>query len=127
FFQAEDGIRDFHVTGVQTCALPIFFLVWSNYSWAQRVLTGKVTDGTEAIAGASVSVRGQAGGTSTDEQGNFSLTTDAGSGELVIRFLGFSPRTISFSAGSDLGTIVLTASDSQSLDEGVVLGRGVID
>src|SRR5690606_39821684 len=26
FFQAEDGIRDFHVTGVQTCALPIFKL-----------------------------------------------------------------------------------------------------
>src|SRR5690606_40379441 len=23
FFQAEDGIRVFHVTGVQTCALPI--------------------------------------------------------------------------------------------------------
>src|SRR5690606_11880999 len=23
-FQAEDGIRDFHVTGVQTCALPIY-------------------------------------------------------------------------------------------------------
>src|SRR5690606_40388108 len=23
FFQAEDGIRAFHVTGVQTCALPI--------------------------------------------------------------------------------------------------------
>src|SRR5690606_40796969 len=27
FFQAEDGIRDFHVTGVQTCALPIFPLL----------------------------------------------------------------------------------------------------
>src|SRR5690606_40627294 len=26
FFQAEDGIRDFHVTGVQTCALPIYLL-----------------------------------------------------------------------------------------------------
>src|SRR5690606_256148 len=26
FFQAEDGIRDFHVTGVQTCALPILML-----------------------------------------------------------------------------------------------------
>src|SRR5690625_6539343 len=25
FFQAEDGIRDGHVTGVQTCALPICF------------------------------------------------------------------------------------------------------
>src|SRR2546427_10119368 len=26
FFQAEDGIRDLTVTGVQTCALPIFAL-----------------------------------------------------------------------------------------------------
>src|SRR5262249_58728208 len=25
FFQAEDGIRDWSVTGVQTCALPISF------------------------------------------------------------------------------------------------------
>src|SRR5690606_40941218 len=30
FFQAEDGIRDFHVTGVQTCALPIFQHVHPN-------------------------------------------------------------------------------------------------
>src|SRR5690606_40987021 len=29
FFQAEDGIRDFHVTGVQTCALPISLAVSS--------------------------------------------------------------------------------------------------
>src|SRR5690625_298480 len=29
FFQAEDGIRDGHVTGVQTCALPIYgFTGW---------------------------------------------------------------------------------------------------
>src|SRR5204862_5500343 len=27
FFQAEDGIRDLYVTGVQTCALPIFSLL----------------------------------------------------------------------------------------------------
>src|SRR6266496_597235 len=26
FFQAEDGIRDLYVTGVQTCALPIWLL-----------------------------------------------------------------------------------------------------
>src|SRR3712207_6882613 len=26
FFQAEDGIRDIGVTGVQTCALPIFLV-----------------------------------------------------------------------------------------------------
>src|SRR5690606_41043999 len=30
FFQAEDGIRDFHVTGVQTCALPICILHQQN-------------------------------------------------------------------------------------------------
>ena len=30
FFQAEDGIRDHCVTGVQTCALPICFVVASN-------------------------------------------------------------------------------------------------
>src|SRR5688500_19523845 len=27
FFQAEDGIRDYKVTGVQTCALPILIVV----------------------------------------------------------------------------------------------------
>src|SRR5699024_11641053 len=27
FFQAEDGIRDRNVTGVQTCALPILFSI----------------------------------------------------------------------------------------------------
>src|SRR5258708_17178977 len=30
FFQAEDGIRDDLVTGVQTCALPIFGCVFSS-------------------------------------------------------------------------------------------------
>src|SRR5207253_6218392 len=54
FFQAEDGIRDGHVTGVQTCALPIFITlgspfsgdprqnnVWRLYEWIAR---HKVTD-----------------------------------------------------------------------------------
>ena len=30
FFQAEDGIRDTSVTGVQTCALPILQCHWTN-------------------------------------------------------------------------------------------------
>src|SRR2546421_5347040 len=35
FFQAEDGIRDLIVTGVQTCALPIYPGVWlSDRLWA---------------------------------------------------------------------------------------------
>src|SRR5258708_22355974 len=34
FFQAEDGIRDDLVTGVQTCALPISF--WNACRWRAR-------------------------------------------------------------------------------------------
>src|SRR5256885_6035355 len=30
FFQAEDGIRDYKVTGVQTCALPIWQRTWKR-------------------------------------------------------------------------------------------------
>src|SRR5256885_2786810 len=30
FFQAEDGIRDYKVTGVQTCALPIYLISLIN-------------------------------------------------------------------------------------------------
>src|SRR5439155_11346637 len=37
FFQAEDGIRDGHVTGVQTCALPIFIIWgWPTPGWGCR-------------------------------------------------------------------------------------------
>src|SRR2546430_3244619 len=32
FFQAEDGIRDLTVTGVQTCALPILSAPWTFVS-----------------------------------------------------------------------------------------------
>src|SRR5207302_6424959 len=34
--QAEDGIRDFHVTGVQTCALPISQLLYRSAVWTKR-------------------------------------------------------------------------------------------
>src|SRR5256885_1592748 len=35
FFQAEDGIRDYKVTGVQTCALPIS--TWTIPAWAPEL------------------------------------------------------------------------------------------
>src|SRR5690606_40375921 len=38
FFQAEDGIRYFHVTGVQTCALPIS--KWWVDGWVPKGVTG---------------------------------------------------------------------------------------
>src|SRR5262249_59304938 len=45
FFQAEDGIRDWSVTGVQTCALPIF--------GEQTGVRGKITDLFNDIAAAN--------------------------------------------------------------------------
>src|SRR5215467_4023130 len=36
FFQAEDGIRDYKVTGVQTCALPISRPSWRMYTRTPR-------------------------------------------------------------------------------------------
>src|SRR5690606_40747256 len=38
FFQAEDGIRDFHVTGVQTCALPISGSGNSTFFWGSMAV-----------------------------------------------------------------------------------------
>src|SRR5690606_40728371 len=46
FFQAEDGIRDFHVTGVQTCALPIFLTT------AERLRT--IVGGAREVIGPSL-------------------------------------------------------------------------
>src|SRR5690606_39542886 len=61
FFQAEDGIRDFHVTGVQTYALPIWFVSEDFSGFAEQVL---VADGEEfvAAAGAAHGVQKRAGG-----------------------------------------------------------------
>src|SRR5258706_11380147 len=40
FFQAEDGIRDWSVTGVQTCALPIYNPKARTRPTARHVRTG---------------------------------------------------------------------------------------
>src|SRR3712207_5511323 len=63
FFQAEDGIRDIGVTGVQTCALPIWILRATNLLLAGRTLvlfgygyTGKGIAQRARGAGAAVIV-----------------------------------------------------------------------
>src|SRR5258708_14804722 len=40
FFQAEDGIRDDLVTGVQTCALPIWPRFQADADFNQKIVTG---------------------------------------------------------------------------------------
>src|SRR5699024_11421139 len=44
FFQAEDGIRDRNVTGVQTCALPI-----SSSSSRSVLVTGRLLEGEDVV------------------------------------------------------------------------------
>src|SRR5204862_1512660 len=47
FFQAEDGIRDLYVTGVQTCALPILRNKARGYTHeAQSALRGRAESGS---------------------------------------------------------------------------------
>src|SRR5260370_11797981 len=43
FFQAEDGIRDSSVTGVQTCALPICFTDVESERLARVAILGPTT------------------------------------------------------------------------------------
>src|SRR5207244_6775906 len=59
FFQAEDGIRDDLVTGVQTCALPIYFIKVPSFIkvgsglWRPRTLRLDV-EKTRAIRAATI-------------------------------------------------------------------------
>src|SRR5699024_12027492 len=39
FFQAEDGIRDRNVTGVQTCALPILLTVAADFCGVELIIS----------------------------------------------------------------------------------------
>src|SRR5699024_11476005 len=50
FFQAEDGIRDRNVTGVQTCALPISIIPVLNISANARISMPIVLAGAAYIA-----------------------------------------------------------------------------
>src|SRR5690606_39792275 len=73
-FQAEDGIRDVHVTGVQTCALPIW-PVTQLASWPQLALFH--TDRRECRWAFERDAR-EAGGGATGE-------IDVGSAQLAVR------------------------------------------
>src|SRR2546429_7124231 len=53
FFQAEDGIRDVAVTGVQTCALPIYFSCESVYCSVFVCSEVLMTSGGTSFAGGS--------------------------------------------------------------------------
>src|SRR5256885_9804007 len=74
FFQAEDGIRDYKVTGVQTCALPIS---WSRI--AEAWAPGKTRPTTAAVqARSGTAERGRTGRALRRARDSVCRTPDAG-------------------------------------------------
>jgi outer membrane receptor protein involved in Fe transport len=111
-----------------TLLLALFLLINTKFSFAQQAIQGIVTDGTNPIAGATISITGTSRSTSTDVDGKFSLSTTRESGEIVISYVGYDVEKVNFSSGTtDIGTISLKQS-AQSLDEVIVqIGSGLID
>lgn len=87
-------------------------------------VTGVVVDSEgEPLIGATVLVKGSSTGAATDVDGKFSLKASAGQ-ELQISYVGYQTQTIKIQSGKfNLGNIVL-ATDSQVLNDVVVIGYG---
>lgn len=88
--------------------------------YAQKV-TGTVSDGSDALPGVSIQVKGSTTGTETDFDGNYSINANSGD-VLVFNYLGYKQeeRTV----GSEVVINVSLLQDATSLDEIVVVGYG---
>lgn len=106
----------------------LFFiaLFTSGIMMAQTIpITGKVTDEFGgAISGASISVKGNQTGTTTNESGNFSLNVQPGR-TLIISAVGFANKEIIVvNNGGAFNVEVTLDLDNKNLDEVVVIGYG---
>ena len=88
--------------------------------YAQKV-TGTVSDGSDALPGVSIQVKGSTTGTETDFDGKYSINANSGD-VLVFNYLGYKSeeRTV----GSEAVINVSLLQDATSLDEIVVVGYG---
>ena len=103
----------------------LLLLAFSMFSFsavqAQKTVSGKVLDETGSpLPGASIIVKGTSNGTSTDFDGNFTLTVSNDSRTLVVSFIGYSSKEIPI---SDNITVTLLP-DASILDEVIVVGYG---
>ncbi|WP_396591379.1 TonB-dependent receptor [Allomuricauda sp. R78024] len=106
--------------------LLIVALFVSTIMFSQGTITGKVVDGELGgpLPGASVVLQGTENGASTDFDGNFTLEVSESSGTLVVSYIGFISKNVSFSTTGSIGTISL-APDAEEL-EGVIV-TGILD
>jgi len=87
---------------------------------AQQPITGFVLDSHgKALPGATVVVKGTTNGTTTDDQGRFTLNVSNGT-ELVVSFIGYETQTVQ--AEDNMKVVMVEAA--QNLDEVVVVGYG---
>jgi TonB-linked SusC/RagA family outer membrane protein len=100
----------------------VCLLLVSCIAWAQNLtVSGKVLDEAgNPLVGASVQIKKSRTGTSTDAQGNFSLSVAPGS-VLVVSAVGYESKE--FTASSNAISINL-APDTRALSEVVVTGFG---
>jgi TonB-linked SusC/RagA family outer membrane protein len=93
-------------------------------SWAQRTVTGKVTDEKgNPIPNVSVLVKGTTTGTSTAEDGTYSLTVPGASGVLVFTAVGMDTREVSIGSSAVIDASMMQAN--RSMSEVVVTALGV--
>ncbi|HYM94872.1 MAG TPA: TonB-dependent receptor [Chitinophagaceae bacterium] len=98
-------------------------LFFSTPLFAQRTVTGKVTDDKDSpVANASVQARGTKAGTVTKTDGTFSLVVPASVRILVISSVGMEPQEVNI-AGKTTVTVSLKATD-KSMEEVVVVAYG---
>ena len=98
-------------------------LLGSAALWAQKNITGKVTDDNgEALIGASILVKGTVKGTITDIEGSFTLDVPEGSNVLQVSYTGFKAQEVTL--GSETTLNIIMETDAIGLDETVVVGYG---
>jgi TonB-linked SusC/RagA family outer membrane protein len=111
----------------RTCLLTIPLFFWGTFLFAQdRTITGKVlsTKDNVGLSGASVTVKGRTGGTSTGPDGSFSIVAPAGKVTLEVSSVGFTTRDLV--VGADQNNIVINLVEaSQELTEVVVTALGI--
>ena len=89
----------------------------------QRIITGNISDSDGlALPGATVIEVGTENGTSTDFDGNFSITLENDEASLEVSFVGFTSQIINVSNQDEIN-VNLVAEDS-ALDEIIITGYG---
>ena len=100
------------------------FLLFAAYGFAQtRTVTGTVTDETgNPISNASVLIKGTNTGTSTDNNGAFTINVPDSRNTLVFSAVGYSEKEL---AVTQSGTVLITlASTTAAMDEIIVTAYG---